>query len=49
MAKKALLIILDGWGIGNHTKSDAISSRMINNAFFAIINMYAYCSCFVSL
>ena len=26
MAKKALLIILDGWGIGNHTKSDAISS-----------------------
>ena len=24
MAKKALLIILDGWGIGNHTKSDVI-------------------------
>ncbi len=26
MAKKALLIILDGWGIGNHTKSDVIYS-----------------------
>ena len=26
MAKKALLMILDGWGLGNHTKSDAISS-----------------------
>ena len=26
MANKALLIILDGWGIGNHTKSDAIYS-----------------------
>ena len=26
MAKKALLIILDGWGIGNHSKSDAIYS-----------------------
>lgn len=26
MRKKALLMILDGWGIGNHTKSDAISS-----------------------
>lgn len=26
MAKKALLMILDGWGIGNHTKSDAIYS-----------------------
>ena len=25
MAKKALLMILDGWGIGNHTKSDVIS------------------------
>lgn len=24
MAHKALLMILDGWGIGNHTKSDAI-------------------------
>lgn len=24
MAHKALLIILDGWGIGNHTKADAI-------------------------
>ena len=24
MAKKALLMILDGWGIGNHTKSDVI-------------------------
>ena len=24
MAHKALLIILDGWGIGNHTHSDAI-------------------------
>ncbi|MDE6346399.1 MAG: 2,3-bisphosphoglycerate-independent phosphoglycerate mutase [Muribaculaceae bacterium] len=24
MANKALLMILDGWGIGNHTKSDAI-------------------------
>lgn len=24
MGKKALLMILDGWGIGNHTKSDAI-------------------------
>ncbi len=26
MGKKALLMILDGWGIGNHTKSDAIFS-----------------------
>ena len=26
MGKKALLIILDGWGIGNHTKSDVIYS-----------------------
>jgi 2,3-bisphosphoglycerate-independent phosphoglycerate mutase len=26
MGKKALLMILDGWGLGNHTKSDAISS-----------------------
>jgi len=26
MAKKALLMILDGWGIGNHTHSDAIYS-----------------------
>ncbi|MDE7426371.1 MAG: 2,3-bisphosphoglycerate-independent phosphoglycerate mutase [Muribaculaceae bacterium] len=26
MAKKALLIILDGWGIGNHTHADAIYS-----------------------
>ncbi|MDD2961034.1 MAG: 2,3-bisphosphoglycerate-independent phosphoglycerate mutase [Muribaculaceae bacterium] len=25
MGKKALLMILDGWGIGNHTKSDVIS------------------------
>ena len=24
MSKKALLMILDGWGIGNHTKADAI-------------------------
>ena len=26
MAHKALLIILDGWGIGNHSHSDAIYS-----------------------
>ena len=26
MAQKALLMILDGWGIGNHSKSDAIYS-----------------------
>ncbi len=26
MGKKALLMILDGWGIGNHSKSDAIYS-----------------------
>ena len=26
MAKKALLMILDGWGIGNHSKSDVIFS-----------------------
>ena len=26
MAQKALLMILDGWGIGNRTKSDAIYS-----------------------
>ncbi|MDE5750211.1 MAG: 2,3-bisphosphoglycerate-independent phosphoglycerate mutase [Duncaniella sp.] len=26
MAKKALLMILDGWGIGNHSKGDAIFS-----------------------
>ena len=25
MAKKALLMILDGWGIGNGTKSDVIA------------------------
>ena len=24
MAKKALLMILDGWGIGNHSKADVI-------------------------
>ena len=24
MAKKALLMILDGWGIGNHSKGDVI-------------------------
>ena len=24
MAHKALLMILDGWGIGDHSKSDAI-------------------------
>ena len=26
MAQKALLMILDGWGIGNHTKGDVIYS-----------------------
>lgn len=26
MAKKALLMILDGWGIGNHSKADVIAS-----------------------
>ena len=26
MAAKVLLMILDGWGIGNHTKADAIFS-----------------------
>ena len=26
MGKKALLMILDGWGIGSHTKSDAIAT-----------------------
>ncbi|MDD6778595.1 MAG: 2,3-bisphosphoglycerate-independent phosphoglycerate mutase [Bacteroidales bacterium] len=26
MGKKALLMILDGWGIGNHTKADVISA-----------------------
>ena len=26
MANKVLLMILDGWGIGNHTKSDVIYS-----------------------
>ena len=26
MAKKALLVILDGWGIGNRSKSDVIYS-----------------------
>ena len=26
MAHKALLIILDGWGIGDHSKGDVISS-----------------------
>ena len=34
MANKVLLMILDGWGIGNHTKSDAIYStnpQFINN------------------
>ena len=24
MSKKALLVICDGWGIGNHSKSDVI-------------------------
>ncbi|MBQ6311430.1 MAG: 2,3-bisphosphoglycerate-independent phosphoglycerate mutase [Bacteroidales bacterium] len=27
MGKKVLLMILDGWGLGNHTKSDAISTQ----------------------
>ena len=34
MANKVLLMILDGWGIGNHTKADAIYStnpQFINN------------------
>ena len=34
MDKKVLLMILDGWGIGNHTKADAIYStnpQFINN------------------
>ena len=34
MANKVLLMILDGWGIGNHTKADAIFStnpQFINN------------------
>ena len=34
MANKVLLMILDGWGIGNHTKSDVIFStnpQFINN------------------
>ena len=34
MANKVLLMILDGWGIGNHTKSDVIYStnpQFINN------------------
>ena len=26
MGKKALLLILDGWGIGNKSKSDVIST-----------------------
>ena len=26
MAKKALLMILDGWGIGKHGKGDVINS-----------------------
>ncbi|MDE6316660.1 MAG: 2,3-bisphosphoglycerate-independent phosphoglycerate mutase, partial [Muribaculaceae bacterium] len=26
MTKKALLVILDGWGIGNHSKGDVIYS-----------------------
>lgn len=26
MSKKALLVILDGWGLGDHTKADVISS-----------------------
>ena len=26
MRKKALLMILDGWGIGNHSRADIISS-----------------------
>ena len=26
MDKKVLLMILDGWGIGDHTKSDVIST-----------------------
>ena len=27
MAKKALLMILDGWGIGQHGKGDVIYNR----------------------
>ena len=28
MAKKALLMILDGWGIGKHGKGDVIFNRL---------------------
>ena len=31
MGKKALLMILDGWGIGNKTKSDVIASTPTPN------------------
>ena len=37
MAKKALLMILDGWGIGKHGKGDVISlSRSVNSYFCSL-------------
>lgn len=40
MNNKALLVILDGWGIGNGTKSDAISQA--NTPFMDSLNQYAH-------
>ncbi|MEI7594837.1 MAG: 2,3-bisphosphoglycerate-independent phosphoglycerate mutase [Bacteroidota bacterium] len=40
MNNKALLVILDGWGIGNGTKSDAISQA--NTPFIDSLNQYAH-------
>ncbi len=41
MGKKALLMILDGWGIGNHSKGDVISVTPTPN-WDAIVNAYPH-------
>lgn len=41
MAKKALLMILDGWGIGDHSKSDVIFSTPTPN-WDNLINTYPH-------
>jgi len=43
MAKKALLMILDGWGIGKHDKGDVIYnsnplSRLFDSSFSTLFS-----------
>ena len=41
MAKKALLMILDGWGIGKHDKCEKFEGvviKMYNNVFTVLVN-----------